>query len=120
MDLDAAGVLNNSVYLTLVEQARLAYFGALGLMCGDQFPFLLGETTVRYLRPGGVGPMTIATRVSRLGTKSFDMDYVLRSEAGEDVARVRATLVWVDDGLASTPIPDEARRKMAEHDGLDP
>jgi acyl-CoA thioester hydrolase len=116
VDLDAAGVLNNAVYLTLLEQARLGYFARLGLMRGDQFPFLLGETRVRFLRPGKTGEVRVAARVSRLGTKSFDMEYEVRA-AGELLARADATLVWVDEALASAPIPGEARRRMAEAEG---
>jgi acyl-CoA thioester hydrolase len=119
VDLDAAGVLNNAVYLTLVEQARLGYFGRLGLMRGDQFPFLLGDARVRFLRPGRAGELlTIGARVTRLGTKSFDMEYEVAS-AGERLAVASATLVWVDEDLASVPIPEHARRRMAEFEGLD-
>ena len=112
VDLDAAGVLNNAVYLTLLEQARFAYFGSLGLLDGHQFPFLLGDTHVRYLQPGRAGELlTIRCFVTRLGTKSFEMDYLVLS--GEQVlARAEATLIWVDDNLKSRAIPDAARKLM--------
>ncbi len=119
VDLDAAGVLNNAVYLTLLEQARLGYFGQLDLMRGDQFPFLLGQTQVRFLRPARAAEeLAIAARVTRLGTKSFDMEYEVRSGDGA-LAVASATLIWVDDDLKSVAIPDVARRRMAEFDGLD-
>ncbi len=109
VDLDAAGVLNNAVYLTLLEQARFAFFSELGLLEGAQFPFLLGDTHVRFLLPGGAGEtVTIRTGVSRVGTKSFEMVYELESERGV-LARAEATLVWVDSQLQSIPIPDAAR-----------
>jgi len=109
VDLDAAGVLNNAVYLTLLEQTRFAYFGSLGLVEGHQFPFLLGDTHVRYLLPGQAGEVvTIRTGVTRVGTKSFDMSYELESPRGV-LARAEATLVWVDADLKSTPIPADVR-----------
>jgi len=55
-DEDNQGVLNNAVYLTLFEEARHAYFGRLGLLEGNRFPFLLAQSNVRFLRPGRDGP----------------------------------------------------------------
>ena len=39
-DEDNQNVLNNAVYMTLLEEARHAYFGKLGLLEGWHFPFL--------------------------------------------------------------------------------
>jgi acyl-CoA thioester hydrolase len=117
VDLDAVGVLNNAVYLTFLEQARFAYFGALGLLDGDRFPFLLGETRIRFLAPGRAGQtVRIGIRVSRLGTKSLDTDYEVQAD-GQPLARAIATLVWVDEGLSSRPIPEEARRRIEAYEG---
>ncbi len=115
VDLDAAGVVNNAVYLTFVEQARFAYFARLGL---GGATFLLGETRVRYLRPvQNLAKLGIAARVSRLGRKSFDMEYEVILGA-EPVALAWATLVWVDDQLASTEIPALVRSRLAAFEGI--
>lgn len=120
VDVDAMGVLNNSVYLTLFEQARFAYFAPLGVMRGEAFPFVLGSTAVRFEVPVRAGTeLTIAARVTRLGTKSFDMDYTVR--AGDLVhARGSATLVWVDAQLRSAPIPPALRATLAAAEGIAP
>ena len=117
-DIDAAGVLNNAVYLTLVEQSRFLYFRELGLTEGAHFPFVLGETTVRYHRPGLAGMvLTVYARVSRLGNKSFDMEYEVKD--GETLlASVRAILVCVDESLSSAEIPDDFRRTVAAFEGI--
>jgi acyl-CoA thioester hydrolase len=118
-DLDAAGVVNNAVYLSLLEEARFGYFAQLGLLRGEQFPFLVGETSVRFQRPlVAPGAVTVAARTSRLGTKSMDMEYEVR-RGGEVVATARATLVWAD-GLVSREIPGPARRSIAELEGIAP
>src|SRR5262249_19009286 len=68
VDVDAAGVVNHAVWLTLVEQARFEYFAGLGLLHGDVPPFLLGATSVRYERPGRFGmEIVVLARTSRLG-----------------------------------------------------
>ncbi|MBC8451340.1 MAG: acyl-CoA thioesterase [Planctomycetes bacterium] len=118
-DIDAAGVLNNAVYLTLVEQARYGYFNELGLLTGAaDFQFLLGETTARYLAPGRAGMLLdVRARTSRLGNKSFDQDYEVA--CGELLlARVSARLVWCDEALKSCPIPDAVRTKLAAFEGI--
>lgn len=118
-DIDNAGVLNNAVYLTLLEEARFAYFRELDLVREDgNFPFLVGETSIRFLKPGAAG-MTLRVRagVQRLGNKSFDMAYEVCH--GDDVlATAAATLVWIDDSLQSMEIPDTARQKIAGLEGI--
>lgn len=118
VDADLQGVLNNAVYLTLFEQARYGYFRSLGLMRGEAFPFLLGETGVRFERPIGPGAeVVVEAVVSRLGGKSFDMQYRVLVGA-EQHATGSATLVWVDENLRSSVVPDEARRRISEYEGI--
>ena len=118
-DIDAAGILNNAVYLILVEQARYGYFDNLGLLDGNaDFNFLLGETTARYLAPGRAGmELTVRIRTSRLGNKSFDQEYEVA--CGELLlARVSARLVWADNSLASCVIPEIVRTSIATFEGI--
>lgn len=120
-DIDAAGILNNAVYLTLVEQARYGYFDQLGLLDGHaDFSFLLGETTARYLAPGRAGMvLDVRARTSRLGNKSFDQEYEVEAD-GVLLARITARLVWCDANLKSCRIPDEVRTKIAAFEGIPP
>ncbi len=117
-DIDAFGVVNNAVYLSLFEQARFEYFRDLGLLVAGDISFVLGETTVRYHAPGRRG-MTVAVgvRTVRLGTKSFDMEFEARAD-GTVLVTGKATLVWVDRDLASQPIPETARERLRLFEGL--
>jgi len=118
-DIDAGLVLNNAVYLTLVEQARFEYFHQLDLLAGEQFPFLLGETTLRFEKPGRAGmTLKVGARVSRLGGKSFDMEYEVRHQ-DEILVKARATLVYVEPGtLKSAEIPNHFRRRISMFEGI--
>ena len=117
-DVDAMGVVNNAVFLTLFEQARFGYFGSLGVMSGDYFPFVLGSTSARFESPGRSGMrVRISARVLQLGNKSLDMTYAVHCE-GTQLATGTATLVWVDAALASTPIPDTVRAAIAAREGI--
>ncbi len=118
-DGDLQGVVNNAVYLTAFEEARFGYFRSLDALRGTSFPFLLGSTSLRFLRPGRVGStVTVAARVTRLGNASFDMRYEVDDSQGRLVDG-EATLVWVDASLRSTPIPDEVRLGIAAREGID-
>ncbi len=117
-DVDAMGVVNNAVFLTLFEQARYGYFRALAVMGSETFPFVLGSTSVRFESPGRAGMrVQIATGVVRLGTKSLDMEYAVRC-GGVALATGRATLVWVDADLRSAVIPAAVRAAIAAREGI--
>src|SRR4026207_151675 len=75
-DEDNQRVLNNAVYLTLLEEARFAYFAALELLSENQFPFLLAQTNVLFVSPG-IGGAEVDVEVStvHLGEKSFTQAY---------------------------------------------
>jgi acyl-CoA thioester hydrolase len=116
-DIDALGHVNNAVYLSYFEQARIGY--SFRLMNGatlNDLTFILAEANVAYLRPTYFGDqLEVGVRVSEIGTKSFVMEYGLRNQHGEIVARGRTVQVWFDYAArCSMPVPDEFRRKVAE------
>ena len=93
-DLDALGHVNNAVYLTYFELARLAYIRALlgadapidprTLLPAD-FQFILAEVTCHYRSPATLGDQLAATIwVSQVGRKSFVFEYRIttRSRGG--------------------------------------
>src|SRR5687768_18623620 len=96
-DEDNQGVLNNAVYLTLFEEARHAYFGSLGFLRENRFPFLLSQTHLRFLRPGRGGEeVEVELATTRLGNSSFEQAYRVRAISGEIWAEARALLVLYD------------------------
>ena len=117
-DVDAAGIVNNAVYLTLVEHSRYLYFTQLGILSDEHVPFVLAETTAAFLSPGRVGmDLEVAARVARLGNKSFDMEYEIRHES-TPIVKIRAVLVTVDATLSSCEIPADFRRRVAEFENI--
>lgn len=118
VDVDSAGVVNNAVYLSLMEQARYAYFSHLGLMEGHNVPFVLAEATLQFVKPGRLGMnVTVAARTNKLGNTSFHMDYEVR--AGEEVlCKAKAALVFVDAQMQPTALPDAFRETVAQFEEL--
>jgi len=119
VDVDSAGVVNNAVYLSLMEQARFAYFTHLGLMTDHEVPFVLAEAKVQWLKPGRLGMrVTVAAATTRLGNSSFSMRYEVRS-GDEVLCKAEAVLVFVDASMQPCPIPKPFRDTVAQFEELD-
>lgn len=116
-DIDALGHVNNAVYLSYFEQARISY--CLKLINGTglhDLTFILAEANVTYLRPVFFGDqIEVGVRVSEIGTKSFVIEYGVRNQHGEIVARGRTVQVWFDyNTRRSVPVPDKLRRNVEQ------
>lgn len=117
-DIDSWGVLNNAVYLTLLEQARYEYCRALGILVDGQIRFVLAEVRVRFAAPGRMGTtLDVAARTTSLRGSSFTMVYEVRDGA-RLLAEAESVLVWVDDDLRPAQIPDPVRAAIAAYEGI--
>jgi acyl-CoA thioester hydrolase len=118
VDVDSAGIINNAVYMSLMEQARYAYFTELGLLQGHDVPFVLAETTMQFVSPGRLGmPVQVAAATTKLGKTSFHMSYEVRS--GEQVlCKATMALVYVDKQVKATALPNEFREALSQFEQL--
>ena len=122
-DEDRQGVVNNAVFLTLLEEARHGYFGSLGLLQENSFPFLLAQANVLFLRPGTGGvEVEIEVATTRLGTTSIAQVYrVVEVDSGAVLCEAEARLVAYDPATgAKAPLPELLRRRVSEREGLEP
>jgi acyl-CoA thioester hydrolase len=114
-DLDVLGHVNNAVFLTYVEQARIAFLHALGLVDDPRDPkMILARVAIDFRSPASLGEVVeIGVRPSRFGTKSFELEHALR--VGERlVAEARTVLVGYDYARnESVALPDVWRKRMA-------
>jgi len=124
-DLDPQGHLNNAKYFTYTEQARIAYWKHLGLWKGGSFldiGVILAEARMRFKAPILWGqPIRVGVRVARLGTKSFDLTYVIE-DAQTKVEHASGSTIQVAydyHRAKSIPIPDNWRKIMSEFDTFD-
>ncbi|MEO0651193.1 MAG: acyl-CoA thioesterase, partial [Planctomycetota bacterium] len=102
VDEDNQAVLNNAVYLTLLEEARLRYFGGLELMEGARFPFVLAQCNLRFLRPGSGGTeVAVAVRTTHVGRSSLVQAYRLGPSGEGPWAEAEALLVGWDNAARS-------------------
>lgn len=121
-DIDAFGHVNNAVFGSYVEQARITYL--LDVLRPDQpfarMPLILARLEIDFRSPIGFGEtVSIGTAVERIGRTSFGMRH--RMTAGPDerlAAEVSSALVCYDYPTARPmPVPDEWRARLSEHEG---
>ena len=110
-DVDSMGHMNNAVYATFLEQARIAFLRPRG---ADQSTMILARLEIDFRRQVSTGDaVEIEVRAGGVGTKSFELDYTLR--VGSDiVAEARTVLVSYDYGAERTVVvPDHLRAALA-------
>ena len=114
-DLDAMGHVNNAVFLTYIEDARVAFLQHLGAATTlEDMSIIVARIEIDFRAPVGFNDeLEVAVRASRFGEKSFDLDYELRVD-GQVVAEAKSVLVSYDYGKGeATQIPDEWRERLA-------
>ena len=119
-DLDALGHVNNAVYATYYESARIAYYQRLVGGSLDRLGIILAELTISYKAPAHFGDeLLVGVRVSKIGGKSFTMDYAIaRVGDGALIATGQSVLVAYDYAAGrSVPVSDEFRVRVAEFQG---
>ena len=125
-DIDTWGHVNNAVYFSYMEQARIRYMQHLGL-APDRLakaPFIIAQAACQYKAPVPYGmPLVIRVRVTEMRTSSFLMDYSIEDENTGRVTPALAAQVSAATGRSvnvaydyaagqSIPIPPEWRAKI--------
>ena len=105
-DCDAMGHVNNAVFSTYLEQARIGVLGGLA-------EFILARVEIDFrseLRAGE--EVEIRSRCGRIGRKSFDLEHELRAD-GRVVAEAKSVLVAYDYATgASVPLSHELKARL--------
>ena len=121
-DVDAMGHVPHAHFLVYAEHARLRYYDAvLGTADSDwhsQHGLIMARSEVDYRRPLFLDDRAaICTRCVRIGTKSFELQWVLvRAAAGGDevVAEGRTVIVCYDYSQQTTVAMAPERRAALE------
>ena len=122
-DLDAQWHVNNSRFLTFMEQARLEYLQRLGLFDGKTFMdlrMIIADVHVAYKAPIVLGQkISVSTRAMKIGNKSITFEYVIEdSETGVVCGTGEVVGVCFNYTTHGTvPVPVEWRKKISEFEG---
>jgi len=119
-DIDAMGHVNNAVYLSYLETARIKFLVELLELNGlGNMPVIMAEAQVSYKAPAFFGEqLTIGTGVSRFGGKSFDMLYQITGADGRVVVLAKTVQVAYDYASGKTiAIPDALKARVVAFQG---
>ena len=112
-DLDSMGHVNNAVYATYLEQARIKYYESILDISLGEVDTVIGHLEIDYIQSLQLGnTVHISLIVSSIGTSSVTMDYIL-TNGSEKVATAKTVQVLLDGKTGtSTPIPQTWRDLM--------
>ena len=124
VDVDAFGHVNNAHYLTYFEQARVKYFDDIVDWPYDwsRQGIILARAEINYVMPLLFrDEVIVMTRCSRIGTKSFDMEYrMVKENEGKEILLADGMTVMVAfDYKAnhSIAIPDSWKEALIKFEG---
>jgi acyl-CoA thioester hydrolase len=121
-DLDVFDHVNNAVYLTYIENARIGYMrDVLGVESPEDLLVIVAKVNIDFRSRASLGEvLEIGARVSRIGTKSFDLDHEVRGPDARLVAVASTTLVTFDyRGDTTMPLPDLWRERIQSFEAKD-
>ncbi len=120
-DLDGLGHVNNAVYFTYMEAARLLYFREVIGWAGERTKLgvILARATCDFKLPLSFDDaIAVHIRITRLGHKSFDFEYAIVRQADQALAALGTTVQVAYDYKTnvSMPVPDVWREKVAAYE----
>ena len=121
-DMDEMRHVNNAVYLTYFEQARVYYFHEACQWNWKEIGAILANAHVDYLRPVVFPNDTyVYVRTSKLGNKSFEVSYIITSivKGEEQLTTTGSTTMVLFDYKTnkSVPMPDYLRERLSNYEG---
>jgi len=120
-DMDSLGHVNNAVYFTYCETARMGLFDRLRLAdyVGEVGPVVVTASCTFKQQLKYPATLAVEVRCSRVGRTSFTLTYELRRLTGEGepeaepVCTGESVVVWIDFGAGSSvPVPDGLRAAL--------
>lgn len=120
-DIDAVGHVNNAIYLTYFEIARINYWKEIINWNLRENGVIVGRSEVNYLKPITLDDEIVCyVRTTRIGNSSFDMMHLLArvTPHGEEICTTGKTVcISYDYSLnKSVSIPLKEREKMIAYD----
>lgn len=125
-DSDLNGHINNAMFVRYLESARLDYYATVFDQHFDQSSppeFIMASLQIDYLKQvNHPAELTIGTRVSSLGNRSFESDgAIFLANEETPVVISRSVCVWFDyDRNCSERIPQAARNAVINYEKVKP
>lgn len=108
--------MNNAVFLSYMELARIRYFQRISPDWLEEGHFVVARMEVDYLRPIFLeDEVVVGARTLGIGRSSLRMEHLITAN-GEPAAKGLGVLVWLEGGKPA-PIPQGVRGRIAELEG---
>jgi acyl-CoA thioester hydrolase len=117
-DIDVMGHVNNATYLQYMETARVELARNLGqLTSGFRPGFIIASAHVDFKKPiRDERRIAVSVWVSRIGDRSWDLDYSVGEPRGAEFAVGRTTQAAYDyKARSAIQIPGGLKRKFAKY-----
>src|SRR5438552_8752019 len=117
-DIDVMGHVNNATYLQYMETARVDLARRLGLLTnGFRASFIVASARIEFKKPiRDERQITISVWVSRIGNRSWNLDYSIHGPRGIQYAVRSTTQVAYDYNTRSAvQVSGKLKRELAKH-----
>jgi acyl-CoA thioester hydrolase len=114
-DVDAFGHVNNAVYFTYFEIARVMMWqDVTGRRGPRDIDFIVARAECDFRHQVGMEPIEICVRIGEMRTTSLDFLYEIRKTRGREIAATGKVIVVLFDWerQAKVPIADDFRRRL--------
>jgi acyl-CoA thioester hydrolase len=111
-DMDAFGHVNNSVYATYMEEARLRWFSTIeGGWNDEKIGPVVAKNEINFRVPiGWPEALTVTLWTERLGNSSVTIGFRIVGQTGTHYSDGATVLVWIDKSTGkSIPLPPGVR-----------
>ncbi len=117
-DLDAFNHVNNAVYSTYLEEARLCWLQGLGgTWSSREAAPVVANSQINFRRPiNWPATVTVSLYAGRIGRSSLLLPFSMRDADDSDLlyAEGETTMVWIDPTSGrSVPLPEAIRLATA-------
>jgi acyl-CoA thioester hydrolase len=124
-DMDEMRHVNNAVYLTYFEQARVYYFHESCQWDWKAIGAILANAHVDYRKPVVFpNPTYVYVRTAKLGTKSFEVHYLITSvvDGREELTTTGFTTMVMFDYKTNVSVvmPDDLKERLKSYEVLKP
>ena len=119
-DIDVMGHVNNATYLQYMETARVELARKFGQVReGFRAGFIIASARVEFKKPiRDERRITVSVWVSRIGDRSWDLDYSIHAPRGVQYAVGRTTQVAYDyKTRATVRISAKLKKELAKYIG---
>lgn len=118
-DVDMLGHVNNAVYFTYLEEARMGFFTSMGYEAKNfqkECPVILAHAECDYLSPCFLNEkLDIILTIKEIRNASFTIEYEMKEHTSQRlIAKASTVLVTFDYHLKKViPIPKSFREKLS-------